>query len=351
MAQALFEAAQQNDVATLTAALDSDPATRDIRDHPHEWTLLHHAARQGHLNVVDLLLDRGFDVNTLETGDHTTALHWAAAAGHVAVVRRLLDAGVDPVGHGDDHELDAIGWATCWDDTDTDRHRQVVALLLERGARHHIFSAIAMNLEDEVRRIIADDPPSLGRIMSRFEDYRMPLHFAVRMNRSEMVALLIKLGANPWGKDGSGFLPGAYAMVNGADRAVNHAYRDRGYLDLFTTVALDDFSVAGTILRNDPSRLQGSCVLPLMAKRGHVAAVRWLLERGADPNALWAHWDARVTPLHMAVFGNHPEAVRALLDAGANPRIADSKHASDAIGWAEFFGRPALARLMEQKDE
>src|SRR5262245_49548928 len=89
--QALFEAAKQNDVATLTAALDRDPATRDVRDHPYEWTLLHHAARQGHINVVDLLLDRGFDVNTLETGDHTTALHWAAAAGHVAVVQRLLD--------------------------------------------------------------------------------------------------------------------------------------------------------------------------------------------------------------------------------------------------------------------
>ncbi len=65
-------------------------------------------------------------MNTLENGDHTTALHWAAAAGHVDVVRRLLDAGVDPIGDGDDHELGAIGWASCWDGTDTDAQRAIV---------------------------------------------------------------------------------------------------------------------------------------------------------------------------------------------------------------------------------
>ena len=32
----------------------------------------------------------------------------------------------------------------------------------------------------------------------------MPLHFAVRMNRPEMVALLIELGADPLAVDGVG---------------------------------------------------------------------------------------------------------------------------------------------------
>ena len=42
-------------------------------------TWRHHA---GHLDVVDLLLKRGLDVNTREKGDNTYAMHWAAAAGH-----------------------------------------------------------------------------------------------------------------------------------------------------------------------------------------------------------------------------------------------------------------------------
>jgi ankyrin repeat protein len=84
-----------------------------------------------------------------------------------------------------------------------------------------------------------------------------------------------------------------------------------------------------------------------MAKRNETAAATWLLDHGADPNALWSHWDADVTPLHLAAFANHPEMVRLLLARGADPRIHDSQHDSDAIGWAEFFKRPDLAAIMK----
>jgi ankyrin repeat protein len=75
--------------------------------------------------------------------------------------------------------------------------------------------------------------------------------------------------------------------------------------------------------------------------------VKWLLDHGADPNAHWAHWDAEVTPLHLAVLGGHPAIVRLLLSAGADPRIRDSKHDSDAIGWADFFGRQEIVRMLK----
>ena len=102
----------------------------------------------------------------------------AAAAGHLDVVRRLADAGGDVTGHGDDHELEVIGWATCWDGCDDGAHRAVAEFLIGRGALHHIFSAIAMNLADEVRRIVAHDPAALNRRMSRNEDHQLPLHFS-----------------------------------------------------------------------------------------------------------------------------------------------------------------------------
>src|SRR5262249_6013329 len=101
------------DAAALAALLDEHPEKLHVRDKPYEWTLLHLAANGGHLACADLLLRRGLDVNVRESGDNTYAMHWAAAHGHLDVVRRLADAGGDVIGHGDDHELEDIGWAAC----------------------------------------------------------------------------------------------------------------------------------------------------------------------------------------------------------------------------------------------
>ncbi len=132
----LFDAARRGDVETLTALLDQHPEKLQARDEPYEWTLLHAAASEGQLAAVDLLLRRGLDPNAREKGDNTYPMHWAAAAGKLDVVRRLADAGGDVVGHGDDHEIEVIGWATCWEETEDAAHRAVVDFLLSRGARH-----------------------------------------------------------------------------------------------------------------------------------------------------------------------------------------------------------------------
>jgi ankyrin repeat protein len=108
----LAEATRKGDVALLAELLDKHPEKLHLRIPPYEWTLLHLAAHNGQLAAVDLLLKRGIDVNVREKGDNTFAMHWAAAAGHLEVVRHLADAGGDVVGHGDDHELEVIGWAT-----------------------------------------------------------------------------------------------------------------------------------------------------------------------------------------------------------------------------------------------
>ncbi|MDP9202258.1 MAG: ankyrin repeat domain-containing protein [Gemmatimonadota bacterium] len=347
----LFDAARNGDVGALAALLDKHNDKLHARAKPYEWSLLHAAAHAGHLAVVDLLLRRGLDVNTREKGDNTYAMHWAAAAGHLDVVRRLADAGGDVVGHGDDHALEVIGWATCWDGTDQ-RHHAIAEFLVSRGARHHIFSAISFNLADEVRRIVAADPAALSRPQSHNEDYRLPLHYAVLRNRPEMVALLLDLGADPVAPDGSGYPPAAYATAPDTDRSVMEMIRARGGTkDLFTALALGDWETAARILSENRSVVApgGASVgvLHLMAKRGNARAVKWLLDHGADPNARWSHWDAEVTSLHLAALGDHAKVVRLLLEAGADPSIRDNKHDSDAIGWADFFGRKEIVQILK----
>lgn len=343
----LFDAARNGDVAALAALLDEHPEKLHVRDKPYEWSLLHAAAWKGHLEAVDLLLRRGLDVNVREKGDNTYAMHWAAANGHLDVVRRLADAGGDVVGHGDDHELEVIGWATCFDAC----HDAVADFLVRRGARHHIFSAVAIGLADEVRRIAAADPAALARRMSRNEDHQRPLHFAVRKNRPQMVALLLELGADPLATDGSGYPAAVYATAPDIDRSVMETIRTRGTIDLLTALALHDEDMAERLLREDPGGIEpggaSSGVLHLMAKRGDERGVRWLLDHGADPNARWWHWDAEVIPLHLASAHGHADVVRLLLQAGADPGIRDSKHDGDAIDWARHFGRPEIVRILE----
>ena len=361
----LFDAAKKGDLPALTLLLDQHPEKMQARNEPYEHTLLHVAAFAGNLEIVDLLLKRGLDVNAREKGDNTYAMHWAAAAAHLDVVRRLADGGGDVVGHGDDHALEVIGWACCWDGGDDAAHRAVVDFLVSRGARHHIYSAISLNLADEVRRIVAADPAALNRRMSRNEDNRMPLHFAVQHNRPEMVSLLLELGADPLAVDGSGQPEAIYATSPDVDRQVMEQIRamtamelisaERGSrpsrgapMDLLAALALSDWETAARLVRDNPGLIEGRAgVLHMMAKRNDAAAVNWLLDHGADPNARWAHWDVEVAPLHLAAQQGHTEMVRLLLARGADPNIRDSRHDADAAGWAEFFNQPAAVEILK----
>jgi ankyrin repeat protein len=360
----LFDAARNGDVRRLTALLDEHPEKLHARATPYEWTLLNAAAHNGHLAIVDELLTRGIDVNVREKGDNTYAMHWAAAAAHLDVVRRLADAGGDVVGEGDDHQGGVIGWATCWPGCDDDKHRAVAEFLVARGASHHIFSAIAMNLASEVRRIVAADPSALNRRQSRNENHRTPLHFAVLMKRPEMIALLLELGADPLAVDGSGQPVSVYASTPDDDRPVMERIRamvaaelvsasrgnrppQGGPLDLVALLALGEFDTAADLLRANPELIASDRgVLHLMAQRNDAAAVNWLLARGADVNGRWSSLGAEVPPLHLAAARGHADMVRLLLRAGADPTIRDSRHDGDAIGWAEYFKQPAIARLL-----
>lgn len=306
----LFDAARTGDVSRLTALLDAHPSKLYAVTRPYEHTLLHLAAHNGQLAAVELLLRLGLHVNGREQGDNTYPMHWAAAGGHLDVVRRLADAGGDVVGSGDDHELQVIGWATCWDGGDDDAHRAVADFLVSRGARHHIFSAVALNLDDEVRRIVAADPAALRRPMSRNENYQLPLHFAVRMNRPEMVALLLDLGADPAATDGLGIPASVYAAAPEVDREVVETLTRRGGVDLFGALVLGDDQTAARLFGEGGA---SPGVLHMLAKRGDARGVRWLLDHGADPNARWGHWDAEVTPLHLAAAQGHADVVRLLL--------------------------------------
>lgn len=349
----------------VAALLDANPVAINAREKPYAWTLLHAAAHTGNLPVVDLLLERGLDANVREKGDDTSPMHWAAAAGHLDVVRRLADAGGDVIGLGDDHALTVIGWATCWDGGDDASHRAIAEFLVSRGAPHHVFSAIALSLEDEVRRIVAADPAAANARMSRSENNQTALQFAVRKNRPAMVALLLELGADPLATDAMGVPVAGYARGATSDLRVMEVIRamtlaevssaDRGHrpsraavLDLVACVALADWITAERLLRDNTSMLHGQA-LTLLAGRGDVRGVQWMLDHGSDPNMRWGKPGYEVTAAHVAAWNGHGDVLLLLLDAGADPRLRDGEHDSDVRGWAEHSGQSAIVQLLDER--
>src|SRR5262245_13886976 len=164
-----LHACRTGNVDALRALLAIDPSL--ARDRLAGGTTgLHQAVR--HPDALRLLLEHGADPNLRDTGDNASALHFAAANGYLESVRILLDAGADVHGAGDLHNGDVIGWAA------RPGNEAVIDLLLARGARHHIFSAMALNDLDLTDEVVDDDPDALVRRRSKFENEHTPVHAA-----------------------------------------------------------------------------------------------------------------------------------------------------------------------------
>lgn len=223
--EALRLACYLGNVDALRDLLDRDPAMANARVEGGS-TPLHLAIR--HPDAVRLLLSRGADPNARDQGDNALPLHFAAGYGLVETVRALLEGGSDVHGVGDDHHMDVIGWATVF----AEPRRDIVALLLEHGARHNIFSAVATGEPDVVEQVVRSDPHALRRRLSRNEQEQTALHYVISPadglvggtfrtgGHYRMLERLIALGADVSAVDAKGRTPLDIAMLKGDREAM-----------------------------------------------------------------------------------------------------------------------------------
>jgi ankyrin repeat protein len=80
-----------------------------------------------------------------------------------------------------------------------------------------------------------------------------------------------------------------------------------------------------------------------------IEAAKFLLEKGADINAIPTGFDYAGTGLHYAALNGHRGMVDFLLERGADPTIKDTKVGSMASGWAEHGGHPELGDYLKKK--
>lgn len=112
------------------------------------------------------------------------------------------------------------------------------------------------------------------------------------------------------------------AVYRGDDAARDAVLAERAPEDVFEAAAVGDVARLGALLDEDPTRVgtfaeDGFTALHLAAFFRHVGALRLLLERGAPVDVVATN-PMQVRPLHSAAASGETEAVRLLVEAGAD---------------------------------
>jgi ankyrin repeat protein len=230
---ALFSAADKNCVDVATRLLDGG-ASVDARDR-FGARPLSHAARFGHLPMVDLLLSRGAPIDARNLAG-ATALFFAADGNHTAIAQRLIDRGanVNLAGRSNVTPVSAAAYRG---------NDAIVESLLARGA------------DDRA-------PDQTGKT---------PIVYAAASARVEIVARLLKRDI-----DVNARYPNDLTLLMWASGPDESAPEPQAIK--VVQLLLD----AGA--RIDDRDGRGRTALMIAAEGGHAGIASLLLARGADPS-------------------------------------------------------------------
>lgn len=252
----LFGAAERGQAARVDDLLKDQPKLITAKDR-HTLSALHHAARNGHVEVAKVLLQRGADPNVEALGG-LVPIYMAAASGHLAVVRELVAAGAD------------VEVRSPWNPlriASANGHTAIVAFLLDLGASaegHGVapIHAAAAAGHVAVLELLVDGGAAVGRVT--LDGFESALTIAAHRGHEHVIRWLLGRGADP-----------------------NHDNRE------------------------------GRTALHVAAEGGHVTIVEMLLKAGVrvDTKTL----DGRETPLIAAQRAGHAQIAAMLARAGAKP--------------------------------
>ena len=97
---------------------------------------------------------------------------------------------------------------------------------------------------------------------------------------------------------------------------------------------------------NEPEEIINNAFI-YACMHNQIEAAKFLLEKGADINAIPPGFDYAGTGLHYAALNGHRPMVDFLLERGADPKIKDTKVGSLPSGWANHGGHPELRDYLE----
>ena len=298
-------------------------------DSDYHQSPLSHAAENGHKQVVQMLLNKGANPNSIDESGRTP-LSWAVFNEHEVVVKQLLQENADI--HSKDHE----GW-TALHFAIQNRSVHMVKLLLDVGAdvlatfgEMNTALHLAIHVEDgTLVRLLVDNGASIS---IRNSHQQSPLDYATMQGNVSMVELLLDLGANLFARSPDGWTAMHHAIDRGDGSIIEwlarrHSETHAGQeewtgLHLAAISGLE--SLAREQLEQGADRTvrdrNGLMALHWAAARSQEDVVHLLLEMNTE---VQAKDNEGMTPLHHAALRGNVGIVKALLEKGAERDVAD----------------------------
>ena len=199
----MYCAARDNRLDLVTGMLDEGGSPEKQCDDYEREQPLHIAAKNGHLEMVGLLLKRGSDANA--SSEHGgRPLHRAAEGGHLEVAKLLLESGAS-LEHEDRNGFKPIHSAAFGGSP------AMLELLIGSGASIKSRTGPAIRLVGQTSKY---DFPE-GRVLRSAGinpiDGKQPIHVAAQRGHIEVVRNLLAHGAQPDNTDNNGKSPMDYA--------------------------------------------------------------------------------------------------------------------------------------------
>ena len=325
--------------------------------------LLNIASRQGHSQVVKILLARGADINAL--AEYDTALHAATKKGHISIVKILLDQGADVNIATRQHNATGENESTPLATAIQYQRNSIVRLLLENGAHVNVLQAFEgvthlLKASDAgfvpIVQILLEYGADTNLRLHKYQD--SPLTRASGYGHEKIVKLLLQHGSH---LDGEALIAASenghlsvvdLLLQHGADVGYRSwCYR---YFTALTSASKRGFpSIVQALLEKGAdlyachfeSNLDFRCryrsAFTCACEEGHTDIVRILIEKmngtvdfKASPNKDALYW---------ACWNGHHGTVRLLLEVGTNFCF------QSALNAASFSGHWSICRILIEK--